>query len=160
MNNIEIRRVDAGQIDLAEPLWQKLMMIHRELSPYFSEKFENITWDRRKQGLLEKSKELLLEYAIDSADGSIVGYCISTISTDGETGEIDSLYVDEGCRGSGIGRRLVENAVSWFDSHGVEMQILDVGVGNEQVLDFYSKFDFYPALIILQRKKRASSSEK
>ena len=151
-NKIEITRGSIEEIDLIKPLWMKLRELHHGLSTHFKTRFENLTWDMRKKALFEKSEMLLLEYAIDSDTTSITGYCISTISEDGKTGEIDSIYVDEKHRGSGIGQRLIENAVAWFDANGVAVQKLSVGVGNEQVLAFYEKFDFFPLHIVLQRK--------
>ncbi len=155
MTKCDIRRGSAADIDMIEPLWEGLRRLHHGLSPHFRERFENMTWAGRKQALLGNSGEVLFEYAIDPAYDGVIGYCISTISKgDNPTGEIESIYVDEKYRGSGTGRRFVENAVAWFDSNGVESQKLLVGVGNEQVLDFYEKFDFFPLHIVLQRRKK------
>jgi ribosomal protein S18 acetylase RimI-like enzyme len=154
MNQFEIKRAGIEEIDLIEPLWDGLRRLHRELSPHFKDRFDNMTWDGRKRTLLDKSNAVLFEYAIDTADNLPVGYCISTIADDGKTGEIDSIFVDERYRESGIGRLFVENAIAWLDSHEVQTQKLLVGVGNEQVLGFYEKFDFHPLHIVLQRKKK------
>ncbi len=47
----------------------------------------------------------------------------------------------------------MQNVVSWLNTNQVDTQKILVGVGNEQVLNFYSQFDFYPVQIILQKKK-------
>ncbi len=154
MNKIEIRRGHIEEIDLIAPLWEKLRQQHHDLSPHFKERFQHMTWSARKQAFLEHSTAILFDYVIDTDDNCIVGYCISTIKDSQKTGEIESIYIDEKYRKSGIGRKLVENAVSWFDSNGVETQKLLVGVGNEQVLDFYARLDFYPVHLVLQKKKK------
>ncbi len=154
MSKFEIRRGNVEDIDLIAPLWEQLRQLHHRLSPYFKERFQNMTWSGRKQAFLEKSNAVMFDYAIDTDDNRPIGYCVSTITHDNKTGEIESIYIDERYRKSGIGRKLVENAVSWFDFNGVETQKLSVGVGNESVLDFYAKFDFYPVHIVLQKRKK------
>jgi ribosomal protein S18 acetylase RimI-like enzyme len=155
MDKVEIKRGEVENIDSIKPLWEKLRQPHYELSPYFKDRFRNMDWGGRKKALSDKSKEMLFEYAVDAANNHVIGYCISTIdSNDDKTGEIDSIYIDEQYRKSGIGKRFVENAVSWFASHNVETQKLLVGVGNEDVLNFYGQFDFYPVHIVLQKRKK------
>jgi ribosomal protein S18 acetylase RimI-like enzyme len=151
---IEIKQETIENIDLIQPLWEKLIQLHEELSPHFKDRFQNITWDERKRALCEKAKDSLFEYVIDTEANQIIGYCISTIENqDNKAGEIDSIYMDESYRKLGIGKQLIQNAVSWFDSNRVETQKILVGSGNEQVLNFYSQFDFYPLWIVLQKKK-------
>lgn len=151
---IEIKQETVENIDLIQPLWEKLIQLHDELSPHFKDRFQNITWDKRKRALFEKSKDCLFEYAIDTENNQVIGYCISTIGNqDGKAGEIDSIYIDEAYRKSGIGKLFMQNAVSWLNTNQVDTQKILVGVGNEQVLNFYSQFDFYPVQIILQKKK-------
>ena len=109
-------------------------------------------WDKRKHKLLEKSKDILFEYIIDNKNDTIIGYCISTIDKeDNKVGEIDTIYINETYRKSGLGKQLINRAIQWLKSNGTETQKLLVGVGNEQVFDFYKQFDFYPLHIVLQR---------
>ena len=155
MNKLEIKQGNIEDIDLIKPLWEKLNQLHAELSPHFKNRFQNMSWNKRKNTLLEKSKDIFWEYVIDKSNNNIVGYCVSSIEkNDNKTGEIDSIYIDETYRKSGIGKQLIKNAVLWLNSNNIEIQKLSVGVGNEQVLDFYSQFDFYPVHIVLQRKKK------
>jgi diamine N-acetyltransferase len=152
MDNYSIRQGNKNELDLIEPLWEKLNQLHFELSPHFKSRFHKMSWDKRKHKLLEKAKDILFEYVIDNQNQRIIGYCISTIDKDdSKTGEIDSIFVDEAYRKSGLGKQLVDRAIQWLIFNNTETQKLLVGVGNEQVLEFYKQFDFYPLHIVLQR---------
>lgn len=66
---------------------------------------------------------------------------------------MDSLFIAEPYRKTGLGEELFSRSIKWLDDQDVEVQKLSVSVGNESVLDFYKHFNFYPLHIILQRKK-------
>ena len=94
----------------------------------------------------------MFDYAVESITGATIGYCISSIDRDDNTiGEIDSIYVDEAYRKSGIGKQLMEKAIEWLSARGTKSQKIIVVVGNEQVLNYYSQFDFFSLHIVLQR---------
>ena len=148
----QIIKAGKNELDNISFLWQKLNDLHFEISAYFKNRFKTNSWEKRKKALIDKSKNLLLEYAIDKESKLIIGYCISTIDKNNPTvGEIDSVYIEEKYRKSGLGRTLVENAITWLNSEGVETQKLLVGVGNEKVIDFYRQFGFQPLHIVMQK---------
>jgi len=148
LNSYSIIRSDTKDLDRIKPLWEKLNRVHQENSPYFRKRYENMNWEKRRNSIIEKSSDVMLDYAIDKDE--IIGYCISTIEKhDPWVGEIDSILVDERCRKTGLGCMLMERAIQWLDSKKVKTKKLMVSVGNEKVLDFYSQFDFYPLHIIL-----------
>ncbi len=152
MDKFEIKTGKPDNIDLIKPLWEKLNQIHYEASPYFKDRFQHMNWEKRKHNMISKSGDILFEYTMDEKEQRIIGYCISTIDKeDPKIGEIDSIYVDESFRKSGLGKQFIDRAIQWLKANNVETQKLLVGVGNEQVLDFYKQFDFYPLHIVLQR---------
>ncbi len=154
MSNLLFKRGSINDLDQIEPLWKKLIQHHFELSDNFKISIKNVTWEYRKSVLLNKSKEVLLDYVLDETN-SIVGYCISTIDKDdGKIGEIDSLFVDKAYRNFGVGKTLMNKAMEWLALKETETQRLSVGVGNEDVLSFYKQFDFYPRSIKLERMKK------
>jgi ribosomal protein S18 acetylase RimI-like enzyme len=152
MHSFHVVRGDIHDLDRIKPLWEELNLIHSKSSPYFRERYEGVTWDKRKADLIKKSGEINLDYVIDKNTDAIIGYCISSIERDDPTnGEIDSILIDDRYRKSGLGKQLMENAIQWLDGKGVKVKRLMVSVGNEKVLDFYKQFDFYPLHIILQK---------
>jgi len=153
MKSIEILRLESEKMDTIRPLWERLKAFHEENSIHFKERFQEMSWEKRKDNLLAKSSKILFEYAVDRTNDKAIGYCISTINKhDHKTGEIDSLYVEKKYRNHGIGKQFMENAIHWLIEQETEVQKLAVGAGNEQVINFYKQFDFFPLHIILQKK--------
>ena len=152
--NISYIELNKDQIDIIEPLWKKLRAHHRELSPYFPKKYIEFTFQERKEELLKKSENgtLRVDMVKDEETGKFIGYCISSIS-DEFVGEIDSIYLDDEYRSSGIGNKLMERALKWMDEKGVKTKIIMVAAGNEDTLAFYSRYNFLPKHIILEQIK-------
>ena len=152
MSNFIIKQGTVNELDIVKPLWEKLNRLHYNLSLHFKNRYENKTWENRKQFLIEKSKNILFEYVILSFDNSIIGYCISTIEKKNyKSGEIDSIFIEENYRKSGIGKQLMNRAIEWLNAQGSKTQKILVGVGNEEVLEYYKQFDFFPLHIVLQK---------
>ncbi len=147
--------VDRNEIDIIQPLWEKLRNYHHDLSPHFAEKYNEITFQERKRELLKKSMggSLRVEIAKDEDTEWFVGYCVSSIC-DKNVGEIDSIYLEDDYRSLGIGNTLMENALNWMDENGVKNKKIVVAVGNEKLISFYEKFDFLPGHIILENKNK------
>ena len=150
-------RIISGKIkdfDVLQPLWEKLKNLHEELAPNFSSRFNKIDWNKRKESIIKKSSKVFFEYVIEEESNQIIGYCISTIEKkDNTIGEIDSLFIEQFHRKTGVGKILVENAINWLIKEKTETQRLIVAAGNENVLSYYSQFDFFPLHIVLQRKE-------
>jgi len=146
-----IKRLDIEELDLIQPLWEKLNQLHVDLSPDFKNRYIEMKWEKRKTRLFEKSDELMINTVRDDQD-CIIGYCISSINKeDHKTGEIDSVYIEESHRNTGLGKQLINHAIDWLLKKGTTEQKLTVGVGNEKVLDFYKQFNFFPLHLVLQR---------
>ena len=77
---------------------------------------------------------------------------MSSLSEDKE-GEIESIFVKEGCRKEGIGSVLMTPALTWLDLNGSVRKRVAVGEGNEAVFGFYGKFGFSPRMTVLEQKK-------
>ena len=138
-----------------EPLWCELRDLHSTRSEHFSEVVQDMEFDSRRLGLLEKSfGGHLLVQIISLAETSVkkdVAYCVSTVGLNG-IAEIDSVYVSEGYRNNGLGGKLVKGALDWFDEHDINEVRTSVLWGNERVLPFYERHGLYPRSIVLLRK--------
>ena len=152
MAEIEYTYTDEQGLDLVATLWQKLLEYHKSLSQHFTSHFDKMTFDLRKNGLLEKYRAgtIRIDLAREVDTGELVGYCISTVSGDRQ-GEIESIYVEADYRGSGIGDNLMKRALRWMDEYPVTRKVLGVGAGNEDVFAFYSRYSFYPRTTILEQ---------
>jgi len=152
MARIEYTHTDEQGLDLVAALWQKQLEYHRALSQHFTGHFDRMTFDLRKKGLLDKSREgaMRIDFARDTDTGELAGYCISIIYGD-KQGEIESIYIEPDYRRSGIGDNLMNRALRWMDEYLVNRKVLAVGAGNEEVFAFYSRYSFYPRTTILEQ---------
>ncbi len=133
-------------IDLIRPLWEGLNAHHLARSPNFRGHYEQMTFDVRKKDLLKKER---LQIILAIKDGNPVGYCVCTISAEGD-GEIDSIFVEDIYRRSGIGEELMTRAIAWLDAGGAKKKIVAVAAGNEAAIPFYESFGFVPRMTVLQ----------
>jgi ribosomal protein S18 acetylase RimI-like enzyme len=150
---VEYQEISARDLDLIAPLWDKLRKHQETLSPHFSQHYANRTWAARRSELLETGRTggVHIDLAKDTDSGQIVGYCVSTISSD-RKGHLESIFVEPHCRGNGIGDILMVRAIEWMNSKKAQTIVLDVAVGNEAVISFYRRYGFYPRTIVLQQK--------
>jgi len=137
-------------LDDIKELWELLNTHHRDRAPHFSAVFAGKTFADRKEAILAHAAGGLCVLLARDNTGKLMGYCVNTID-EKRVGEIDSLFILPEYRGKGLGEILVEMSVSWLNEQGVTKIFLEVAAGNEQVLEFYSRFGFYPAKIRLEQ---------
>ena len=140
--------IEKHSLDIIAPLWEKLKDHQRIRSTHFRDHYANRTWAKRKNELLS-AKRLHVVLAKDEKD-AIIGYCVSTISGD-NTGTIESIYIEPVYRKNKIGDSFMKMALDWMNEQRVNNKVLTVGVGNEEVLGFYSRWGFFPRTIKLEQ---------
>ncbi|WP_410768952.1 GNAT family N-acetyltransferase [Fontibacillus sp. BL9] len=141
-------------MEIVEPLWYGLRDHHARISPVFSETIAANDFQKRSNQIQAKARngfiQITLVYSTDSE--IYVGYCISTINESNE-GEIDSIFIQEPYRKQGIGDKLMQVSLDWFQAHDIEDISISVMFGNDSVFPFYEKYGFYPRTYHLARKK-------
>ncbi|MBN1499787.1 MAG: GNAT family N-acetyltransferase [Spirochaetes bacterium] len=146
---MEIKTISVADIKIIQNLWEKLNLIHLNDSTYFKDHFESFTFDERCRSLILKDpSEINIEVLFDGQLAE--GYCISTFS--GESGGIDSIFVDEKFRKHGYGKELAERSIKWLKSNNCKNISVSVAEGHESVFSFYEKLGFYPRKTVLQMK--------
>jgi len=153
MNNIEYLYYTEQQIDIIEELWKKLNKHHIDLSPYFKEEYQKMTFAKRKEKLLEKAKRRKFKIIIakSTIDNVLIGYCVSS-AIENIDGEIESLFVDKNFRGLKIGETFMIESINWMNSLNVKSKRIEVYCGNEIAIEFYKKHNFFPKYIVLEEK--------
>ncbi|XHH08228.1 MAG: GNAT family N-acetyltransferase [Candidatus Bathyarchaeia archaeon] len=141
-------------LDEIKPLWEGLNEHNLLLSPFFKQHYQSFTFEIRKAELRKKAcqNKMRIDFATDKATTQHVGYLVSSINKE-KTGEIDSIFVSPSYRGFGIGDALMKRALAWMDKKGVAAKIVEISVGNEQTLGFYSRYGFYPRKTLLKQIK-------
>lgn len=149
MDNFEFINGGIELLYLVEPLWKKLNKQHEKISTYFQDRFRKMSFETRKSKFVSKSTRVI-NIDLIKKNELYIGYCVSAINEDG-VGEIDSLFVDEKYRKFGLGDKLMTRGLEWLNSNNVKTKIISVAEGNEEVLEFYKKYDFYKRSILLQQ---------
>ncbi|MCE7699617.1 MAG: GNAT family N-acetyltransferase [Methanobacterium paludis] len=147
-------RCDGNSLDSIQHLWDKLRQHHHKKSENFREHYKDFDFQDRKETLLKKSAGgfLRVDLAKDVSEDRVVGYCVSSISSEME-GEVDSIYVEEEYRSEGIGGTLMQRALSWMDENEIKKRRILVANGNDKTLNFYVKYGFYPRATVLEQKE-------
>lgn len=149
--NYKIIQIEKENLNLIKPLWEKLNQIHLKDSKYFKDHFKTFTFEKRIEKFAQIEEQNIYVEIVQNENNIPSGYCISTV--DGKKGEIDSVYIEKEIRKSGLGRKLVENGISWMKKIGCEKIIVGVAEGHEEVFDFYIKLGFYPRMSYLELKR-------
>jgi diamine N-acetyltransferase len=144
-------------LDQIKVLWEALNRYHLGLSTNFKQHYRNMTFEKRKAGLLKKADagKMRVDLAFDEKSGRNVGYCVSSVSLE-NIGEIESIFVDTAYRGIGIGNRLMKKMLYWMEQEEVVEKIVEVAVGNEQAWGFYARYGFLPRKTVLKQVKRVA----
>ncbi|WP_088226171.1 GNAT family N-acetyltransferase [Desulfosporosinus sp. FKB] len=152
MEDVHFVEGSAELLDKVGLLWKKLNIHHYTISTHFRDSMALMTFDQRKASWLSRTEtgQLRIDIAVLREPEEPIGYCVTTI--DNDIGEIESLFVDEAYRKMGLGTVLLERALNWLEQNSIPKKRLNVAVGNEQVLNFYRRFEFHPRAIILEQR--------
>lgn len=135
-----------------EDLWYQLREHHASHARFFSEQILERSFPDRRDEILKTNadRDLLIQIA-RSQSGIPVGFCICSV-TQGECGEIESIYVEPGYRSRGIGTTFMNRAGSWMKENGAAGMEVGVCEGNEEALRFYEQSGYYLRRYHLIRK--------
>ena len=151
------RVVGEDGIGAVRPLWEKLRAYHSPMLVGFPGAMPPFNFEPRKQEILTKAAAIRIELVSTAPDGLDIAYCIGTVTRDG-CGEIDSMFVEEGFRGRGIGSELVRHALDWLESAGATSKVVTVAHANEEALAFYKRFGFQPRTVLMQQSEAGEGS--
>jgi GNAT superfamily N-acetyltransferase len=139
-------------LETIRPLWQALNCHHQAISPHFEHEFAFFTFDQRVANLRRAYAGQDIHLDIAWVGERPVAYLITAISPAG-IGELESIYVEAGFRGQGIGDKLMKRGLDWLWTKNPLSIEVKVVVGNEDAFSFYARYGFYPRLVTLKQKK-------
>lgn len=134
-----IKDITFSQVSLIKDLWEKNRKYHENISEYFGFLYTDLIFEERISsfGMFDNEH---IKISIAESNGKLSGYCISTF--EGTTGETHTLHVDASERGSGIGRKLMEEHISWMKKNGCKDINITVSVENTNTIEFYKTLGF------------------
>ena len=110
------------------------------------------TIESMRRALVENTSEMTY---IAFEDGYAVGFCTGYIARSicyiGERAEIEGLFVQEACRGRGVGKALILALVRAFEARGIEHFHISTGADNAVALALYEGIGFERSGVLLER---------
>lgn len=142
---------DIKEIELMKPLWEKLNSIHYDKSIYFKSRYDKFTFDKRIDSIYKKAQKgiIKLDLLLDNDKGNYIGYCLSSI--EGDLGEIESIFIEKEYRKLGLGDKLMNNVLVWFQSKEIKNIEINVVYANDEALPFYNRYGFHIGNYILKK---------
>lgn len=86
---------------------------------------------------------------LDNDSRDYIGYCLSSIED--SLGVIDSIYIKNQYRKFGLGDKLINSSLKWFESNAIINIEINVIYANDEVLPFYEHYGFHVGNYILKR---------
>lgn len=151
-----IEKVDLEHIERIRPMWQALIEGGIAASPYFADRSPGLELEASGRALREKLERgwtMVTAVLVDRETGQDAGFVTVTYDRAGSTGEVEMLFLKEAYRGQGLGRRLLEMALSTLDIHGIRERRLRVTCGSEAALRLCRSCGFYPFAVDCLQKR-------
>lgn len=104
---------------------------------------------RQSRGFEGESQEWFAEWLTENKviilrkDSVIVGFCCVSIYNEGTTLWIREVVVDPAYQGTGLGKRLMEQAICYGIENGAIKGFLAADVLNKNAIDLYEKYGFH-----------------
>lgn len=141
--------ISYDQVEIIKNLWEKNRQYHENASEHFKKTYSHLIFEDRMKAFSTFNCDTL-KITVAKDKDEYIGYCLSTIN-DGK-GEIESLHVNEGSRGYGIGKKLVTIHLEWMRESCCKVIGVAVSHENEATIGFYKKLGFYPNTLYMQQK--------
>ena len=160
-SELRISEGAAAELDLVQPLWEKLSRFEGNMSAKLKEYFYHRPFSKKKADILKITAcgALKIDLARPLKSDQIVAYCVSTVSQT-KIGSIESIYLEPDYRKQGLGRILFQRSLDWMEKLGIEKRQLWVVFENEPAIRFYQLFGFRTLSTTLMQFKSTPEQEK
>lgn len=166
MHTHEIRRIDASELDLLEPLWNALREHHSNVTPRLGEpRPRSDSWQRRRRqykAWLATPDAFVL---MAEREGTPVGYAMVQVREGSPTwplseraGEIETLSVLPDERSRGTGSALLREIRRQLASLGITELSLHVMHTNDDAMRFYERHGFKPYAVWVRSEGKNTDS--
>lgn len=156
-NYMKIIEAEERHVPEIVGLWVDLMNFHKELNQFhILRDGAEIHWEKYLRKCMESETDKVF---IATDENDVIGYIIVKIKEYpplfrlDHFGFISDMYVDSGHRRKGIGKKLLNKAYEWFDSHKIERVELRVEPKNENGYSFWRKHGYEEHVRVLSLDK-------
>jgi len=143
---VTIREAGDEDVIRISALWGQFMAYNAAFNDSFNVRKQAASIFARE--MTERKQNPDCRLAVAEFDGDLIGFCYSYISLKpkyfklGRFGFIGDLYVKPKHRGQGIGRRLVDDAMNFFNKRKIKQIELLVAVENTDTIKFWKALGF------------------
>jgi diamine N-acetyltransferase len=141
MSLFEFRTGSAELLVDCHPLWELFISSQTKNAGVMSMGVEAYLRSLRDDGLRRKTQDGKLQVQLVLTADEPIGFCITSLTKE-RIGEVETLFVRERYRGNKLGSKLFENALTWMKERDAIEQRLVVATGNEELFNFYGKYEF------------------
>jgi ribosomal protein S18 acetylase RimI-like enzyme len=152
----------SGDVDCLEFLWRQLLVHHSRTAGHLAHLGDvrppEDSWRLRRGQYLEWMQEPLTAVLVARDGDRLLGYAVVRVveaagswQWGDRVGVLETLVVDDGARGAGVGQALLGAARERLAESGIQVMKISVIAGNEAALHFYRRegaVDFVETLIM------------
>jgi ribosomal protein S18 acetylase RimI-like enzyme len=153
VDSVVIRPAVTADIEAVGRLWTNLVDYHVALDHRLPSAVPN-GGRRYARRLYDKLDDPFARLLVADAGGQVVGFVLGMIVDlvpdvfeQEPSGFLADIYVDAAYRRHGIGRRLVEALMTWFQERGVTYYELHVAALNAEGLAFWRALESEPVMV-------------
>jgi len=145
-NAMKIEVIEWNDVDTIKSLWEGLNAHHLLMSNNFKRFYTDFKFERRIESL--GKKERLITFIAQDM-GKNIGYCIASVND--LAGEIDSIFIQDQYRRTGIGTKLITSAIKWLEKQKCDTIRVGIADGNKAAIGFYKRFGFAERMVVMQK---------
>jgi ribosomal protein S18 acetylase RimI-like enzyme len=142
----KIIKAQEKHIPAIKELWWEFICFHTDIEPFFTP-VDNAVESFEKEFLRKemKSDKSLVQVSLDGE--KVIGYSISEIqyipsSKIGRCGYINHLHVAKDYRRQGIGEKMYNEIITWFQKKDIKVVELQLTTKNEVAYNFWRKLGY------------------
>jgi GNAT superfamily N-acetyltransferase len=151
MNNLTIRKAASSDVEKIVELGLLLQQHAEKSNPFIwriTEEGKSLLKQKVESDLTASNVVVLLA----EVDGEVIGYVRGEVSSRSDhtprtVGQVSRMYVLKQFRRKGVGRGLIEELCSFFDSNKVEDLTVRYVIGNKKAESFWEKLGFEPVIM-------------
>jgi GNAT superfamily N-acetyltransferase len=151
MNNLTIRKAASSDVEKIVELGLLLQQHAEKSNPFIwriTEEGKNLLKQKVETDLTDSNVVVLLA----EVDGEMIGYVRGEVTSRSDhtprtVGQVSRMYVLKQFRKKGVGRGLIEELCSFFDSNKVEDLTVRYIIGNKEAERFWEKLGFEPIIV-------------
>lgn len=129
-----------------EPRYNELYTLKKDAQTQIHDYFRRMIHSKNALFVVAVEGDTIIGYALAKVKNNIPVYAVTHL------GELSDLYIAADHRGTGIGRRLLDEADDWFRKQGLTWSTVGVNTANARARTLYKKHGYFDFHIDMRKK--------